>query len=315
MFKFSQTLLVAGALLLTAPVLAQGPQQAPGQAPSTPFTEQSPAAPGRRPMPPTAMPGQHATPFSTQQPGMPPQMQAPGNRRFPSTPPSPAPTPPPGPRNWAQKLPQGGTTVIVQVLLSMIGGAFALERLFGLRRKSIAPAGLAQQANQLWQAGKLDEIEKLCNENPSTLANIISFVARHRTSSLADVSLIAGDIASREIAAHMQRAYPLAVVATLEPLLGLLGTVLGMIESFDVIVRTGTLADPVLLADGISKALITTAVGLIIAIPFLGLYHYFRSRTNAYATVLEAEATELISEWMLPKPGEAAGGQNARPAA
>lgn len=219
------------------------------------------------------------------------------------------------PQSWAQKLPQGGTTILVQILLSVIGGAFALERLFGLRRKAIAPAGLAAQANELWQAGKLDEIEKLCRENPSTLASVITFVVRHRTGSLADVSMIAGDIASRDIAAHLQRAYPLAVVATLEPLLGLLGTVLGMIDSFDAIVASGTLADPVLLADGISKALITTAVGLIIAIPFLGLYHYFKSRTNAYATMLEAEATELIGEWMLPKPGQETGGGNARPAA
>ncbi len=308
MFKFPQALLLAGALLLTGPILAQ----VPGQSPSTPVPQQPATAPNTRPMPPTAMPGQRGVPFSTQrpeQPGMPPQMQMPGSRRFPITPPTPA-TTPKAPENWLQKLPQGGTTTIVQILLSMIGGAFALERLFGLRRKAIAPAGLAQQANELWQAGKLDEIEKLCRENPSTLASIISFTVRHRTSSLADVSLIAGDIASREIGAHMQRAYPLAVVATLEPLLGLLGTVLGMIESFDVIVRTATLADPVLLADGISKALITTAVGLIIAIPFLGLYHYFRSRTNSYATILEAEATELISEWLLTKPG----GDNARPA-
>jgi len=112
--------------------------------------------------------------------------------------------------------------------------------------------------------------------------------------------MIAGDIASREIAQQLQRAYPLAVVATLEPLLGLLGTVLGMIESFDSIVQTGTVGDPSLLAAGISKALVTTAVGLIIAIPFLGLYHYFKSRTNYFASILEEEVTDLISEWLLP---------------
>lgn len=303
MFKFPHALLVAGALILTAPLLAQEPQQAPGQTPPVTLSQQPSKTPPNGP-------GQPGVPPSMQRRGMPPEMQTPGSRRFPVTPPTPANTPQ-APQTWAQKLPQGGTTTIVQILLSMLGGAFALERLFGLRRKAIAPAGLAQQANELWQAGKLDEIEKLCREHPSTLASIISFTVRHRTSSLADVSLIAGDIASRDIGAHMQRAYPLAVVATLEPLLGLLGTVLGMIESFDVIVRTGTLADPILLADGISKALITTAVGLIIAIPFLGLYHYFRSRTNSYATILEAEATELISEWLLTKPGD----NDARPAA
>ncbi len=309
MRKFYMAVLVAGGFFLALPLAAQ---EAPGTPPPQAGPGMTPSMRASPPLQSQTAPSQTTNADEARRAFEQAARANAQNNRFPRGAPVPGnTTPPPATQTWAQKLPQGGTTTIVQILLSMIGGAFALERLFGLRRKAIAPAGLAQQANELWQAGKLDEIEKLCNENPSTLASIISFTVRHRTSSLADVSLIAGDIASRDIGAHLQRAYPLAVVATLEPLLGLLGTVLGMIESFDAIVRTGTLADPILLADGISKALITTAVGLIIAIPFLGFYHYFRSRTNAYATILEAEATELISEWLLAKPG----GDNARPEA
>jgi len=225
-------------------------------------------------------------------------------------------TPPPAAsvaNAWSEKLAQGGTTVIFQVLLSIFGGAYAIERAFRLRRKTIAPEGLAQRANSLWQSGQFRELAIVCQEQPSTLARIIAFVARHRASPVADVSMIAGDIASREIAMQLQRAYPLAVVATLEPLLGLLGTVLGMIESFDVIVQTGTVGDPSLLAAGISKALVTTAVGLIIAIPFLGLYHYFKSRTSHFASVLEEEVTDLISEWFLQDGARE--GEHAHPTA
>lgn len=210
---------------------------------------------------------------------------------------------------WAQKLAEGGTTVLFQVLLSIFGGAYAIERAFRLRRRAVAPLGLAAQADVFWQGGRFEELDALCRREPSTLARIIAFIVRHRESPVADVSMIAGDIASREIAQQMQRAYPLAVVATLEPLLGLLGTVLGMIESFDAIVRTGTMGDPTVLAAGISKALITTAVGLIIAIPFLGLYHYFKSRTNHYASLLEEEVTDLISEWLLRSRDEIAKGR------
>ncbi len=201
---------------------------------------------------------------------------------------------------WFTKIQKGGWTIVGLLVLSIIGGAFVLERLFMLRRSRIVPKGLTEAADTLWRKGDYDGILTLCDERPSTLGRVLAFVVRHRRSSAADVSTAAGDIASRELRRHLLWAYPLAVVATLSPLLGLLGTVIGMIEAFDVVVVVG-MGDAKAMAGGISKALITTMMGLTIAIPALFAYHFFKSRTNFFGLSLEEEVTELISEHLMRK--------------
>lgn len=203
--------------------------------------------------------------------------------------------------SWGEKLKQGGNTAIIQILVSVFGAGFIFERFARCRRKHIVPEGVTDKARGLWKAGKFAELEALGTKEPSTLSRAISFVARHRDSTAADVSALAGEIVSRELSVHHQRAYPLGVVATLEPLLGLLGMILGMIEAFETVALAGALGDPTALASGIAEALVTTGLGLATAIPFLALYHYFKSKTNGLGTILEEEMTDLITEWMLRK--------------
>jgi biopolymer transport protein ExbB len=205
---------------------------------------------------------------------------------------------------WGEKLRAGGTTAMVQILLSVFGAGFIFERFFRCKRQYFVPDGLADRARELWKAGKFDELEALGEKEPSSLARAISFVARHRHASAADVSTLAGEIVSRDLSVHYQRAYPLGVVATLEPLLGLLGMILGMIETFETVALAGSLGDPTALAAGISEALVTTGLGLATAIPFLALFHYFKSKTNGFGTLLEEEMTDLISDWLLEKKPE-----------
>jgi biopolymer transport protein ExbB len=136
---------------------------------------------------------------------------------------------------------------------------------------------------------------------PSTLARVISFITRNRHSPMLEVSEICGDIVTRELSNHYQRAYPLGIIATLEPLLGLLGMILGMITTFETVALAGALGDATQLASGISEALVTTGLGLAIAIPFLALYHVFKHKTNGFGALLEEEATGLLSEWLMRK--------------
>ena len=196
---------------------------------------------------------------------------------------------------------QAGRTGIIQVALSIFGAGFALERFAFLRRSRIAPKGLLERAKRLWNEGKFAELEKLGTSEPSTLARAISFMAKYRKQSAADISSTANDIVSREMDAHAQRAYPVGVVATLEPLLGLMGMVLGMIESFEKVALAGALGNPAQLAAGISEALTTTAIGIGLAIPFLALFHYFRNRTNMLQIQLEDNITELTIDWFIDK--------------
>ena len=216
--------------------------------------------------------------------------------------PAPAPSPSRFATSWGDRLKHGGPAAIVQIGLSVFGAGFVFERLFRLRRKNLAPDGLADEARKLWREGKFDELEKLSAANDSTLARVIAFIARNRQAPMVEVSEICGDMVSRELAGHYQRAYPLGIVATLEPLLGLLGMILGMISTFETVAIAGSLGDASQLAAGISEALVTTGLGLAFAIPFLALYHFFKHRTASFGVQLEEDVTSLLTEWLMQKP-------------
>lgn len=198
-----------------------------------------------------------------------------------------------------QKFKQGGRTMWFLALLSMAGVAFAMERIGQLRRALVVPDGLREAADRLWKENKQDEIPALCAKHPSTLGRIIAFVAKHRNNSMNSLNESAGDIARREFRKHQRRAYPLAVIGTLSPLLGLMGTVFGLMESFEAVAVAGTMDDPSILANSIAKALVTTAAGLIIAVPALLAYHFFRNRTGDLLDMLDEEVSVVMNSWFL----------------
>lgn len=192
-----------------------------------------------------------------------------------------------------------GLTGQIQLLVSIFGGAFAVERFIRLRRKNISPKGLFTKVQELWREGKYAEIEALAESQPSTFTRAVSFLSQYRTHPVADLSVTVNDLIAREMDAGLQRAYPLGVVATVQPLMGLFGMVLGMIESFETVALAGALGNPAQLASGISQALTTTALGIGLAIPFLVLYHYFKNKSNSYALLLEEQVSLLIVEWFM----------------
>jgi biopolymer transport protein ExbB len=198
-----------------------------------------------------------------------------------------------------EQITHAGAAMVVVLALSVLALAVALERLAHLRRKYIVPDALAQQLEPLWDAGKFDEIEAVLAASDSTLARTVEYMVEHRHQSAAIISAGCGDLASIEMRQHQQKAQPLAVVATVAPIVGLLGTVIGMIESFHVIAYAGGMGDPALLAGGISKALINTAAGLSVALPALCLHHYFKSRVVLYGLALEKQVNRLISRWFI----------------
>lgn len=208
--------------------------------------------------------------------------------------------------NLFDQLRAGGLGVVAILALSVLAGAVAIERFVRFRAVRIAPPGLVQRVLPLWQAGRFDEIQALLAQDTSTLGRIIAFMVEHRRLDGAALSARAGDIASLALRRQQQKAYPLAVVATIAPIIGLLGTVVGMIEAFHVIAHAGGLGDPALLAGGISKALVNTAAGLAVALPALGLHHYFRNRLVGVGIELESQVNHLLDEAVLRRPAEAA---------
>jgi biopolymer transport protein ExbB len=201
--------------------------------------------------------------------------------------------------DWLAEVFKGGLTSVALAVLLMAGITFAVERLLASRRKFVAPRGLAEEVAPLWARGDFTGITLACEEKPSTLGRMIEFLVHHRDTDPGLLIPSAQDIASREMQHHSQKTYSLAVVAALAPLLGLLGTMIGMIESFKLVEVYGDDGGASMLAGSISKALITTTVGLIIAIGALAVYHGLKSRLNAVTSDLEEEFERLVNRWLL----------------
>jgi len=200
-----------------------------------------------------------------------------------------------------ERLGQGGITMVFLAILSVAALTFVLERALSLKKAVINPDELLKDAKRLWNEEQYDAILKRTENDRSALADVIHYLVEHRAASTLELSTISGDIAGRALRGHLQKAYPLAIIATIAPLLGLFGTVLGMIDSFEVVAIAGSLGDASLLAGGISKALVTTAGGLALAIPTLGAYHYFKSRTSTHAMALERDVNDLLTSWFMKK--------------
>lgn len=187
-----------------------------------------------------------------------------------------------------------GVSILAIAALSVIALAVALERFVRFRAETIAPSRLAPRVLQAWRAGDADAARAAAAADRSVLGQVLAYLIEYRTRPIALLSARAGEMASHALRRHQRMAYPLAVVATVAPLVGLLGTVIGMIEAFHVIATAGGLGDPTLLAGGISKALVNTAAGLSVALPALALHHWFKHRLTGVGLRLEADINTVL---------------------
>ncbi len=213
------------------------------------------------------------------------------------------------------ELAQGGNVMWFLLALSIAALAFTLERLIRLRRHRIMPRGFAEDARMLWKQGRHQELTQLCKRRDSILARVVRVVQDYRNGRFEDVKAAAEDVATSELRIHFRRTQPLMVVGTLAPLVGLLGTVIGMIGAFRNFRLLGETGDPSIFAGDISKAMITTATGLVIAVPTLALYHFFRGRANSFGDALETQIRVLTMEWFIHDNGNAGSSSNSASAA
>ncbi len=201
--------------------------------------------------------------------------------------------------DWFEQLAKGGWVVVVQGLLVVAMVAMAVERTLTLRARNFVPGNLINGVLAASRQGNYDHALDLCRQNPSTLSESVVFALEHRESEAASLSEGMQDIAQRGIDAEYEKLAGLSLIAASAPLLGLLGTMIGMIESFQLVALFGDEGGASLLADSIAKALITTAVGLIIALPALFLHHLFKRKIQILARLLEADLGTLHREWFL----------------
>jgi len=179
------------------------------------------------------------------------------------------------------------------LLLSAIALAIIVERFWALRRKSVLPPGLGGEVRAWATRGKLDpaHIDSLRRNSPlgALLASALDVRNRPRE----EIRERVEDV-GRHLAHRMERYLnALGTIAAAGPLLGLFGTVVGMIQMFLGIMDYGV-GDVNQLAGGIGKALVCTATGMVVAVPALMFHRYFRARVDSYLVDMEHEAIQLM---------------------
>jgi len=187
----------------------------------------------------------------------------------------------------------GGWLMAPIILCSVIALAIIGERFWALRRSNVVPPGVGQQVEDWAARHELDRrhIDQL--RSGSALGRVLAaaLINRHRSRDLIKEAV---EDTGRHVVHELERFLnTLGTIAGISPLLGLLGTVIGMIKVFSAILVHGV-GDANQLAGGISEALITTAAGLTVAIPSFFFYRYFKGKINAYVVSMEEQAINLI---------------------
>ncbi len=187
----------------------------------------------------------------------------------------------------------GGWLMWPILACSVAAMAIILERLWSLRCRRVMPPGLMEQVWQ-WQRDQAltpERLQALAQSSP--LGRLLSAGLVNRNHSREIMKEAINDV-GRQVVADLERYLnTLGTIASVSPLLGLLGTVFGMIDIFTVIIDAGV-GNPGVLAGGISEALLTTAAGLTVAIPSLMFHRYFNGRVNQFALAMEEEALNLV---------------------
>lgn len=187
----------------------------------------------------------------------------------------------------------GGWVMLPIIALAVLALAIILERFWSLRRKEVLPPGLGEEVRD-WAKGRaLDpkHVDILRNNSPLGELLAAGLDVRHRPREIIKERI---EDVGRHVAHRLERFLnALGTIAAVTPLLGLLGTVLGMIEMFLDILVTGV-GDASQLAGGIGQALISTAAGLVVAIPALIFHRTLRGRVTGYIIDMEKQAMGLL---------------------
>lgn len=191
---------------------------------------------------------------------------------------------------------RGGPVMIPLALCSVLASVITFERLLALRRSRVIPREILHVAEAASPGRDLSVAITVCERNPGVFSDILRAgleASNMPWETVRDVILDAG----RQETPKLERNLVwLETIAGVAPLLGLLGTVMGMIKTFASISAAG-LGDPQVLSEGISEAMITTAVGLGIGIPTLVAYNLLAARSESYVVEIESHASRLLARW------------------
>jgi biopolymer transport protein ExbB len=196
----------------------------------------------------------------------------------------------------------GGWLMLPLMLCSVVAVAIIIERLWILRRRRVLPEDLTVRVWEWAHNRSLNEehLRALSESSPLGVILAAGLTNRHRSREIMKEVI---EDTGRQVVHDLERYLnTLGTIAAITPLLGLLGTVIGMVKVFTAITTHGV-GNPAVLAGGISEALLTTAAGLSIAIPALMGYRYLRGRVDSLVVQMEKEAMKLVDTIHRDEPG------------
>ena len=203
-----------------------------------------------------------------------------------------------------EMLQQGGWPMIPLAICSVIAAGIFLERLAALRRKAVMSPDVVELTDDYKNESNADAALRNAENASGPFARLVEEIFKSRHLNHAQV-VETMHVTGRTQVGQMERGLTLLeIIANISPLLGLLGTVLGMVNVFDAISTDG-LGDPQVLSKGISQALITTIAGLCVAIPALACHSWLSRKVDDYAAEMQERATALIAKLFVQRASAA----------
>lgn len=216
---------------------------------------------------------------------------------------------------------RGGPVMIPIALCSLLALAVAVERLLRLSHRQVIPPGFLDGLRGVLKEPARDRDAGLqyCGQRPGPVSRVFAVGIRRLGEPEEQLERHIQEAGQREVPGLRKRLRILAVIASVTPLLGLLGTILGMITAFKTVAASGeALGRTELLAKGIYEAMVTTAAGLVVAIPTMLLYHWLSSKVELLVAEIDRMTVEFIEEFGR-RPGAAPAprdhGKGVRPGA
>ena len=179
-------------------------------------------------------------------------------------------------------------------LCSIISIAIIVDRLYILHKSKTRIPNIFSRIKALFKENKYDEALKLCENTPGSIAHLLAIGIHVRNKTTEEKEKLISRAGSRIIRQLDKNLRGLGIIGNITPLLGLMGTVTGMIKAFMKIQELGGRVDPSVLAGGIWEALITTVAGLGVAIPTLVAYHYFEGKIDDISSQMKDVSAEFL---------------------
>lgn len=211
-----------------------------------------------------------------------------------------------GAMQWKQVIEYGGWILYVIAALSVFALANVLTLFYTLRTATVTPRTLVREVVGKLRNGAFEEARASCEDRPSPFAAIaIAMIDFAENSPEADAAMLKDIVTAEGVrqATKLQGSTQWLIdVAAVAPMVGLLGTVVGMLTAFSAVAGDVAAAKPVLLAQGVSRALITTIAGLMVAIPSHLFYSWFRRCASRLTAQLETASQELLTAMLVNRP-------------